>query len=178
MGYFDGQYCPKCGYLVLYKGNVECRRCWPKPRIETLDIPSEYKLGYDDWRELVPDLKDDEAFEKAKVEWDRRERFFYEDFLVKQPGFDPNLYWYDREKEDKLLKEREEKSNQEFKAFLAKREGKIRANNPSGVKCSYCGSNNCKKISAVSRGLLGGLFGVASPALGNQWHCNNCGSKF
>lgn len=47
-----------------------------------------------------------------------------------------------------------------------------------GVSCSYCGSNNVKKIGLVSRYISTGLFGFASSKAGKQWHCNKCGSDF
>mgnify|MGYP004564478641 FL=1 len=46
------------------------------------------------------------------------------------------------------------------------------------VTCPYCGSANCKKISAGHRWLSTGLFGLASSDIGKQWKCDNCKSKF
>ena len=46
------------------------------------------------------------------------------------------------------------------------------------VHCPYCKSNNTKKLSVASRSFSIGLFGLGSPKIGKQWHCNNCGSEW
>ena len=46
------------------------------------------------------------------------------------------------------------------------------------VHCPYCKSNNTKKLSVASRSFSIGLFGLGSPKIGKQWHCNNCNSDF
>jgi len=47
------------------------------------------------------------------------------------------------------------------------------------VTCPYCKSTNTKKISATSKGVAVGLFGIfgAKKAM-SQWHCGDCGSDF
>lgn len=42
-------------------------------------------------------------------------------------------------------------------------------------KCPNCGSHNTKRISAVSRGVSTSLSGLASPVIGKQYECKNCG---
>lgn len=46
------------------------------------------------------------------------------------------------------------------------------------VKCPYCGSGSVQKISLVKRVLWSGFFGIASPTIGKEWHCNRCNSDF
>ncbi|MBE5948198.1 MAG: hypothetical protein E7261_04115 [Lachnospiraceae bacterium] len=46
------------------------------------------------------------------------------------------------------------------------------------ITCPYCKSTDTKKISAGSRWLSTGLFGLASGKVGKQWHCNKCKSDF
>ncbi len=47
------------------------------------------------------------------------------------------------------------------------------------VKCPYCGSNNCKKISSASKIGKVALFGIfAAGTVSKTWHCNTCGSNF
>ena len=46
------------------------------------------------------------------------------------------------------------------------------------ITCPYCKSTDTKKISAGSRWLSTGLFGLASGKVGKQWHCNKCRSDF
>ena len=45
-------------------------------------------------------------------------------------------------------------------------------------KCPTCGSTNIKKISAGSRWLSTGLFGISSSKLGKSMECRHCGYKF
>lgn len=46
------------------------------------------------------------------------------------------------------------------------------------VECPYCHSMNTEKISGVARGVSIYVMGVASPKIGKQWHCKQCGSNF
>lgn len=46
------------------------------------------------------------------------------------------------------------------------------------VECPYCHSMNTEKISGVARGVSIYVMGVASPKIGKQWHCKQCGSDF
>lgn len=50
--------------------------------------------------------------------------------------------------------------------------------NRTHPKCPYCHTQNTKKITAASRMLSIGIFGLGSSKVGKQWHCNNCGSDF
>ena len=47
------------------------------------------------------------------------------------------------------------------------------------VECPYCHSTDTKKISAVSKGVSVGLFGIfGAGKVIKQWHCNKCKSDF
>ena len=46
------------------------------------------------------------------------------------------------------------------------------------VKCPYCLSPNTSRISAVSRFMSVGFFGLGSKKAGKQYHCNKCKSDF
>ena len=46
------------------------------------------------------------------------------------------------------------------------------------VQCPYCSSKNTSKISAVSRVVSTGFFGLGSKKMGKQFHCNKCGADF
>lgn len=41
-------------------------------------------------------------------------------------------------------------------------------------KCPTCGSTNIRKISATSKAVSAGLFGIFSPKIRKQFHCNSC----
>jgi len=45
-------------------------------------------------------------------------------------------------------------------------------------KCPTCGSTNIKKISAGSRWLSTGMFGISSSKIGKSMECRNCGYKW
>lgn len=161
MGYHDGHYCPRCGYILSYLHQYHCPRCFHEKEIDLIMIPEEYGINFDSSC----------SFNVPREEYNRRKQFFHDDFLVNQPGFDEGLYWARKEEEDMRLKNKSKKFQADIQATKNK-------NNPAGVKCRYCGSSNCKKISGLARGLSVGLFGLRSKAIGKQWHCNNCGSDF
>ena len=47
------------------------------------------------------------------------------------------------------------------------------------VRCPFCQSADCKKISGASKVGKVALFGVfAAGSVSKTWHCNNCGSNF
>lgn len=46
------------------------------------------------------------------------------------------------------------------------------------IKCPYCSSTNCKRITTTNRVASVALVGIASNKIGKQWHCNNCKSDF
>lgn len=54
----------------------------------------------------------------------------------------------------------------------------VYASGNSQVKCPYCNSTNCKKISGVSKATSVAMFGIFSQKVKKQWHCNNCKSDF
>ena len=61
------------------------------------------------------------------------------------------------------------------KAILAGRD----KGNPYGIECPYCHATNVKKISAASKAVHTGLFGIFSMGRNSkQWHCNRCNSDF
>lgn len=40
--------------------------------------------------------------------------------------------------------------------------------------CPTCGSTNIRKISTTSKAVSAGLFGIFSPKIRKQFHCNSC----
>lgn len=89
------------------------------------------------------------------------------DYLREQA--DPGCLAREQAKKDKELQESIELHRQ-IDAYYA-------AKHPH-VECPYCHSMNTEKISGVARGVSIYALGVASPKLGKQWHCKNCGSNF
>lgn len=48
----------------------------------------------------------------------------------------------------------------------------------NSLRCPYCKSSNVLKISATSRIVSAGFFGLGSKKIGKQFHCNNCRADF
>lgn len=71
---------------------------------------------------------------------------------------------------------KEEKDYQEFKE-QSKRDVAAYYGHPT-IKCPTCGSTNTKKISALSKGVSVGLFGIFSQKVKHQFHCNSCGYEW
>lgn len=46
------------------------------------------------------------------------------------------------------------------------------------VECPYCHTTNTKKIGWLDRVGSAELWGLGSPIIGKQFHCNNCGADF
>lgn len=61
----------------------------------------------------------------------------------------------------------------QFKATTVQQESATQQQNVP--KCPTCGSTNIKKISAGSRWLSTGLFGISSSKMGKSMECRNCG---
>ena len=64
----------------------------------------------------------------------------------------------------------------QFKATTVQQESATQQQNVP--KCPTCGSTNIKKISAGSRWLSTGLFGISSSKMGKSMECRNCGYKW
>lgn len=45
-------------------------------------------------------------------------------------------------------------------------------------KCPTCGSTKIKKVSATSKAVSVGLFGLFSQKVKKTWHCNSCGYEW
>ena len=65
----------------------------------------------------------------------------------------------------------------QFKATTAQQES-VKSHEQNIPKCPTCGSTNIKKISAGSRWLSTGLFGISSSKLGKSMECRHCGYKW
>lgn len=52
------------------------------------------------------------------------------------------------------------------------------ARNINVISCPYCHSANTKKIGWLDRIGSAELWGLGSPLLGKQFHCNGCGADF
>lgn len=71
---------------------------------------------------------------------------------------------------------KEEKDYQEFKE-QSKRDVAAYYGHPT-IKCPTCGSTNTEKISALSKGVSVGLFGIFSQKVKHQFRCKTCGYEW
>lgn len=71
---------------------------------------------------------------------------------------------------------KEEKDYQEFKE-QSKRDVAAYYGHPA-ITCPTCGSTNTEKISALSKGVSVGLFGIFSQKVKHQFKCNSCGYEW
>lgn len=62
--------------------------------------------------------------------------------------------------------------------YSAQIDRETRAFNATHPECPYCNTRNTKKISAFSKALNTGMFGIFGTKRHYQWHCNNCDSDF
>lgn len=65
----------------------------------------------------------------------------------------------------------------QFKATTVQQES-VKFQEQNIPKCPTCGSTNIKKISAGSRWLSTGMFGISSSKLGKSMECRHCGYKW
>ena len=71
---------------------------------------------------------------------------------------------------------KEEKDYQEFKE-QSKRDVAAYYGHPT-ITCPTCGSTNTEKISALSKGVSVGLFGIFSQKVKHQFKCKTCGYEW
>lgn len=71
---------------------------------------------------------------------------------------------------------KEEKDYQEFKE-QSKRDVAAYYGHPA-ITCPTCGSTNTEKISALSKGVSVGLFGIFSQKVKHQFRCKTCGYEW
>lgn len=71
---------------------------------------------------------------------------------------------------------KEEKDYQEFKE-QSKRDVAAYYGHPT-ITCPTCGSTNTEKISALSKGVSVGLFGIFSQKVKHQFRCKTCGYEW
>ena len=71
---------------------------------------------------------------------------------------------------------KEEKDYQEFKE-QSKRDVAAYYGHPA-ITCPTCGSTNTEKISALSKGVSVGLFGIFSQKVKHQFSCKTCGYEW
>ena len=103
-----------------------------------------------------------------------QKKLLREELVKTAPEFDEYLF---NHRDSDIFKRRAELDAvlENGKAIL---EGRDKGN-PYGIECPYCHATNVKKISAASKAVHTGLFGIFSMGRNSkQWHCNRCNSDF
>lgn len=158
--------CPVCGNIaVSFDRFLMCDEC-----------------GYEDVTEIT-----DEQDEQFKQELENMPYEEYQKYIVREPGADPDA----SDKVTALCEYRRQKFVFNSPLFdKAKYNARVRHNveylnkrnrEKSGipeVTCPTCGSTNTKKISAGSKAVSVGLFGIFSQKVRHQFHCNSCGYEW
>lgn len=146
-------YCTTCGRTILRGrgyGEPVCDFC----KKEVYPVPEEYLASK---ISIKPELKDQ----------------FIKEYIESSPDFDPEI--------QKARLEKKRKDDAQLQIVYDRVDNKpIKSHsNPHGVQCPYCKSSNVKKISAFSKALGVGVFGMLgmSKAM-KQYHCNQCGADF
>ncbi|MCR1842519.1 hypothetical protein [Murimonas intestini] len=144
--------CKHCGFISDGPADGKCHKChfcgYPLEECET-------QYTQEEW---------------INMEFDERSRVkesIAENVIKNAPEFS----------EDAML-HRQIQSEKEMAEFIDQAVNRIKNAQPNQVKCPYCGSGSVQKISLVKRVLWSGIFGIASPTIGKEWHCNQCNSDF
>ena len=75
------------------------------------------------------------------------------------------------QKQPESLRDLVQKRNSEIKSVEIVESPQISKSTP---KCPTCGSTDIRKISTTSKAVSAGLFGIFSPKIRKQFHCNSC----
>lgn len=84
----------------------------------------------------------------------------------------------DRERQERIREQAQKDKELQESIELHRQIDAYYATKHPRVECPYCHSMNTEKISGVARGVSIYALGVASPKIGKQWHCKQCGSNF
>lgn len=96
------------------------------------------------------------------------EEYFQRKFVFKSPCFNKAKY-NDRDREEKKsFAARIEQSKRDVAAYYGH----------TTITCPTCGSTNTEKISALSKGVSVGLFGIFSQKVKHQFRCKTCGYEW
>ena len=163
------RYCPRCGNIFL---NGECGCGWS----ESFKINPKWGITKQK-RDKIYTLYEYGEITRQQFydQWDELCRPFIEDVVKKRPEFDQGAY----EEDQKKTVEYREWMKETFAPKLEEKEPRpVSVSSAPKITCPYCKSTNTKKLSSLSRALSAGFFGLGSSKIGNQWHCNSCGSDF
>ena len=89
-------------------------------------------------------------------------------YVFNDPRFSKSKFNERERKEEKDCQEFKERSKHDVAAYYG---------HPT-ITCPTCGSTNTEKISALSKGVSVGLFGIFSQKVKHQFHCNSCGYEW
>lgn len=135
-----------------------CRHCGYMPDSRIAEIC--HFCGYP-LEEYETQYTQEEWFNMEYAESSKVRESIFENVIKKSTEFSENA-----------MLRREIQAEKELSEFIDQ------ARKRNQVTCPYCGSVSVNKISLTKRVLLSGFFGIASPTIGKQWHCNDCNSEF
>ena len=155
-------YCTRCGRIIINSKKTEFCQC-------------------DCCKKEIPKIPISFLHSENLIKPDLREQFIKE-YIESSPDFDPELQKARLERKkitDQQFARINQIANSENPAETARQLANPRKSNSITVECPYCHSTDTKKISAVSKGVSVGLFGIfGAGKVVKQWHCNKCKSDF
>ncbi len=163
MSYYDGYsyICLKCGGESSFKKGTRfpiCKHC---------ENDTFVKIPLDDYNQMYRQFKENhDNIKGGELCYQFEEHLREQYHIFDNPQFDKIAY-------NKMLQAEaaaEQAAIQECRELDA-----ALAGHP---KCPTCGSTNTEKISALSKGVSVGLFGIFSQKVKHQYRCKTCGYEW
>lgn len=155
--------CLKCGGINRFKIGTRfpiCEYC-ESDIFLPLSFDDSDKI-YDEFKADNPDLYGRERH--LQFEEHLREQYH----IFDNPQFDKIAY-------NKMLQA--EKAAEQATIQECRELDRAAAGHPT-IKCPNCGSKNTSKITALSKAVSVGFFGLFSQKVKHQFHCNSCGYEW
>ena len=155
--------CKKCGRMDFDEDQSKFPVCKFCKHEEVVKIPR------DEYNDLVAKYHSENPSGTAEDWNDEAEEYYREKYVYhNNPDFDKVAY-------NEML-DYKRKELADALAWAAELDARL-AGHPT-ITCPTCGSTNTKKISALSKGVSVGLFGIFSQKVKHQFHCNSCGYEW
>lgn len=163
--------CPVCGEWSVSKDRFPvCESCG----YENVIIVSrdEIKEIHNILSNMSPDEQKKYLVKEPQNEPDKNgimtTEYIRQKYVFNDPRFSKSKFNERERKEEKDYQEFKEQSKRDVAAYYG---------HPA-ITCPTCGSTNTEKISALSKGVSVGLFGIFSQKVKHQFRCKTCGYEW
>lgn len=155
--------CKKCGYMDVDWNNSKFPVCKVCKHDNLMKIPGE------EYNAMVDKCAEENPAGTAEDWNDEAEEYYREKYVYhNNPDFDKVAY-------NEML-DYKRKELADALAWAAENDRAV-AGHPT-IKCPNCGSKNTSKITALSKAVSVGFFGLFSQKVKHQFHCNSCGYEW